>query len=72
MENPRFPSSLFTAGVLCLLAVLVLDLASGPCATGADIAELKARAEQGDAEAQYNLGVMYLTVKGCPRTRRKP
>ena len=106
MENPRFPVSLFTAGVLCLLAVLILTLASAPCAAGSDIdiAELKAMAEQGDrrgpvqpralrtdsgmgcpkdyaeavkwyrkaaeqgdAEAQFNLGLMYADGEGVPK-----
>ena len=31
------------------------------------VAELRARAEQGDAEAQYNLGVMYATGAGVPQ-----
>ena len=69
MENPRFPVSLFTASVLCLLAVLVLTLASAPCAKGSDIDifELKARAMQGDADAQFNLGHMYAKGEGVSK-----
>jgi TPR repeat protein len=32
-----------------------------------EIAELRARAEQGDAEAQYNIGVMYSDGRGVPQ-----
>ena len=30
------------------------------------VAELRARAEQGDAVAQYNLGLMYANGRGVP------
>ena len=61
MENPHFRSSLFTLGVLCLLTVLVLTFDLVPCAAGSDIdiADLKLRAEQGDADAQDQLGRAY-------------
>ena len=69
LENPRCSVSLFTANVLCLLAVPVLTLASTPGAAGSDIdiAELKARAEYGDAQAQANLGFKYANVDRVPK-----
>jgi hypothetical protein len=52
MENPRCSVSLFTAGVLCLLVVMVLSVASTLCAAGADIAQVKAKARRdGDKSA---------------------
>jgi TPR repeat protein len=67
MKNRRFPDRLFTAGLRCLLIVMVVNLASVLCAAGADIAELKARAEQGDADAQHNLGFVYRDGDGVPK-----
>jgi len=46
MKNPRFPASLFTPGVLCFLAVMVLTSALTLCTADADIAEVKAKARR--------------------------
>ncbi len=46
---------------------LAQDPVSGPPATGQALEVLRSRAEQGDAEAQYNLGVMYQTGSGAPQ-----
>ena len=50
-----------------LLAVLVVALGASIGAQDEHaLAELRARAEAGDAEAQFNLGVMYDTLEGVP------
>jgi TPR repeat protein len=69
MENPRFSTSLFRAGFSCLLAVLILALTPRPGFAGSDIdiAKLKARAEQGDASAQFDLGLAYAGGRGVPK-----
>jgi uncharacterized protein len=71
MKNRRFSGSFFTAGLQCILVVMVLTLASTPCAKGSDkdteIAKRKAWAEQGDLRAQLNLGDMYFFGKGVPK-----
>jgi TPR repeat protein len=67
MKNRRFPGRLFTAGLRCLLIVMVVNSVSVLCAAGADIAELKARAERGNADAQLNLGFTYAKGDGVPK-----
>ena len=54
------------AKIITLAAVLVA-LAVGAQAQTPEIDALRARAEQGDAEAQFNLGVMYATGEGVPQ-----
>ena len=52
----------------CIAAVAVLvALAVGAQAQTPEIDALRARAEQGDADAQHNLGVMYATGRGVPQ-----
>ena len=54
------------ARIITLAAVLVA-LAVGAQAQTSEIDAQRARAEQGDALAQYNLGVMYLNGEGVPQ-----
>ena len=49
------------------LAAILAALASGAQAQTPEIDALRARAEQGDAEAQYNLGLMYAYGEGVPQ-----
>ena len=51
--------------ILKSLLVFVLLAAAGFAAE--DFAEIKKKAEAGDADAQYNLGMKYLDGKGVPR-----
>ena len=51
---------------ITLVAVLVA-LAAGVQAQTPEIDALRARAEQGHADAQYNLGVRYRTGQGVPQ-----
>jgi TPR repeat protein len=69
MKNRHCSDSFFRAGILWLLTVLVLTLASAQCAEGSDIdvSELKARAEQGNATAQFYLGIRYAKGQGVPK-----
>ena len=50
--------------VLTILATVVL---SAPVDAQVDIADLRARAEQGNALAQFNLGVNYTSGEGVPQ-----
>ena len=64
MTTRRIPIAATLAG--SLLAVTLI----APWALGQDpaaIAELRRQAEQGDAEAQSNLGSMYATGRGVPQ-----
>ena len=50
------------------LAVSMLALTLiAPWALGQDLTETRRLAEQGDADAQYNLGVMYANGEGVPQ-----
>jgi len=49
------------------LAAILVALAVGAQAQTPEIDALRVRAEQGDAEAQYNLGVMYSDGRGVPQ-----
>ena len=53
------------ARVAVLVALAPGGLVHGQ--TAAEVAELRARAEQGDAYAQFDLGVMYDTGRGVPQ-----
>ena len=55
--------------VLVTLAILVA-FQPGP-AEAQDIEEIRQAAEQGEAKAQYNLGVMYAEGEGVPEDDRK-
>ena len=48
-------------------AIMVLVLAAAAAAQSTKIVQLRLDAEQGDAHAQYSLGVMYDTGKGVPQ-----
>ena len=52
--------------ILRTLLVFVLLAAAG-FAQAPDFAETKQKAEAGDANAQYNLGIMYYEPNGVPR-----
>ena len=54
------------ARIITLAAVLVA-LAVGAQAQTPEIDALRARAEQGDASAQFNLGVRYADGEGVPQ-----
>ncbi|MBV56954.1 MAG: hypothetical protein CMQ12_10330 [Gammaproteobacteria bacterium] len=47
-----------------LLFLLVIGFSGG--ASGQDFEETKRLAEQGDADAQFNLGIMYTNGRGAP------
>ena len=52
------------------LAVSMLALTLiAPWALGQDLTETRRLAEQGDADAQYNLGYRYVTGIGVPQDR---
>ena len=51
--------------LVATVAVLVA-LATGAQAQTPELDELRARAEQGDADAQFNLGLMYGNGLGVP------
>ena len=48
------------------LALALAVIPVGVDAQAPDLEEMRARAEQGDARAQFNLGVMYATGDGVP------
>ena len=52
-------------------AILVLVFAVAVAAQSTEIEQLRLAAEQGDASAQYNLGVMYATGRGVPKDDAK-
>ena len=51
--------------LLFVLALAVIPV--GVDAQGTELAQLRALAEQGNAVAQYNLGVLYATGQGVPQ-----
>ena len=62
----RRPTSIRTTLTLAALALTLI----APWALGQDpdtITEIRLRAEQGDASAQYNLGVRYAFGRGVPQ-----
>ena len=64
-NNPKITIRPVYFGML-LLSAAVMILAVRLTATS-DLDSLKVAAEQGDAEAQFNLGVMYDTGEGIPK-----
>ena len=51
-----------------VVAVAVLLLGMGACGDSErTVEEMRALAEQGDAEAQFNLGLMYRAAEGVPQ-----
>ncbi|MEO5351910.1 MAG: hypothetical protein H7835_01685 [Magnetococcus sp. XQGC-1] len=54
-----------------LVMVLLLLAMSGPVAAQDDLAAVRKAAEQGDAAAQNNLGVLYATGQGVSRNHEK-
>ena len=54
----------FVAAVIVLVALVVCVPVEAQ--TPAQINALRERAEQGDAEAQYDLGFIYVTGRGVP------
>ena len=62
---PQRPTSILTTLAVSLLALTLI----APWALGQDpdpITEIRRLAEQGDVDAQFNLGVMYATGEGVP------
>ena len=53
--------------VLALVTALVPETRLHAQQEPTPTAELRASAEQGDADAQYNLGIMYVTGRGVPQ-----
>jgi TPR repeat protein len=54
--------------LLLLVAVAWLALPLAPCfADSPSLAETRTKAEQGDAAAQFNLGLMYRNGEGVPK-----
>jgi hypothetical protein len=56
----------FRFGVFSRVAALFL-VGAGPCLADDTLDTWRARAEQGDARAQFNLGLMYDTGEGVPQ-----
>ena len=54
---------------LITVAFLITACSVSISAQPATDAELRAKAEQGDAEAQYNLGMLYADGRGVPQDR---
>ena len=52
---------------LVAAAVILVALASGVQAQTPELDALRACAEQGDADAQHNLGLMYAYGEGVPQ-----
>ena len=62
------------SGKLAILLIALVVLAGfqpGPAKTQ-DIEQIRKDSEQGDADAQNNLGLIYATGEGVPRTTSKP
>jgi len=53
--------------IVAAVAVLVALAAGGPVQAQDEADAWRERAEQGDADAQYTLGVMYATGRGVPQ-----
>ncbi len=51
---------------LIAVAIFIAAFSASISAQQESIDELRARAEAGDAEAQYNLGLMYVNGEGVP------
>lgn len=49
------------------LRIFVIGVAAWGTAVGADLGELRARAEQGDSVAQFQLGAAYERGEGVPK-----
>src|SRR5687767_3621235 len=62
MEAVGCPIAAIMRGVVALIAVAAMAFGQLP-----DFKETKARAEQGDPEAQYNLAVMHDMGIGAPK-----
>ena len=60
---PQRPTSILTTLAVSLLALTLI----APWALGQDPTETRRLAEQGDADAQFNLGVMYANGEGVPQ-----
>jgi len=54
-----------------MLVVMCVALAGGTTATAASLAELMARAERGDVQAQYTLGMAYSKGEGVRQDYRQ-
>ena len=55
-----------------VLLLFILALVSVECRAADSLQELKEKAEQGDADTQYNLGVLCATGQGCRKTMYAP
>ena len=62
---PQRPTSILTTLAVSLLALTLI----APWALGQDLTETRRLAEQGDADAQFNLGVMYAFLSRCASCR---
>jgi TPR repeat protein len=67
MKYRFFPGTLSSAVLRTLLAAFVLTFASMLYAADTDIAKLKAKAQQGDAEAQFRIGLIFVHGQGVPK-----
>ena len=52
---------------LIAVAILIAAFSAPISAQQETVTEVRAKAEQGDAEAQFNLGVMYANGEGVPQ-----
>jgi len=71
MKRAMLRSVMRTLGQSLLVAVL-LAVGMGTLAAQTDVEALRAKAKQGDASAQYNLGVMYNNGEGVPQDYMRP
>ena len=67
MNRPMPPLGMRMLIPRLLVATVASVVAVGLLVGQSDIAELKTKAEQGNADAQYNLGLMYDLGEGVPR-----
>ena len=56
----------------CVAVMFLAIAAAGILAGQTDVEALRAKAKQGDASAQYNLGVMYNNGEGVPQDYMRP
>ncbi len=63
----RLPNLVFSALLLCLICQPAAAQTGSKSALKSDLAATRKLAEQGDAEAQYNLGVLYDLGHGVPQ-----
>ena len=67
MKYPRFSDTLSAVTLWLFLVAIIPAFASMLYAADTDIAQLRIKAEKGDARAQFSLGNMYREGEGVPK-----